>query len=282
MKLVRLNFVFVAISILLFPYIIIAQNLSKQLPLEVSFRKSFLGGSYVLQLKNTSDSLLNIWIDARDKKAFFKLRPNVMKSIGWAQGFRFDANDIFVIGADGYNIFKGTMPSEEINEFRIDFSKNGGVIISLSKSFIQKQISEQIKLPIKEKIPNIAQFEINQMPLIFFQDNSNKIYVKIDLQTFIFSGKIKLPVKIITSFVPNFNPSTGEVIASQSYIEELGIENLPENLFKDLKNLMNEIILRLFSEIVVFKLDKTILKYCDLLNVRNVIIKNRRLQIEIL
>ena len=272
----------VLLSLFVFLANIHSQSLTKQVPIETSFRKSFLGGSYVLQVVNTSESALVIWLDARGKADYFTLYPGTMKSIGWAQGYRFDANEIFFIGAEGYEIFRGSTPSAEINEIRYGFTDNGALTINLSQTYLQRQLPNYISLPIKVKHPKIAELKVNEMPQIVFVDRSDKIYAQVDIVATVFSGKVDIPIKTIVSFVPSFNRSTGAIEASQIYVDNLTIENLPEEWFTEIKNFINNLTTALFSKVQIHQLDEKTLKYCNFFNVRQITVNNRRLQIELL
>jgi hypothetical protein len=198
----RIKFLIILVLFVVFYSTSYSQSQKIPLPVEVTYRKSFLGGSYVLQVKNTSDTKLKIWLDAREQIANFSIPPGKTKDIGWAQKFRFDANDVFFIGAEGYDTYNGVMPSTELSEVRIDFSNDGSLTINLSQSFLQKQLEKNLKLPIKEKYPKIMELEINEMPQINLRDRSDRIYVDVVLEAILFSLKVHVPVNVTASFVP--------------------------------------------------------------------------------
>jgi len=259
-----------------------AQSETKPLPVQVTVRKSLLGGSYVLQIKNTSSLPLEIWLEAREKYATFNIPADKMKEIGWAQGFRFDANDVFVIGSNGYDIIRQTMPSNELSEFRVDYSNNEGLTVNLSQSYLQKQISKSSKLPINKNYHKIIEIELNEIPQIILKDGSDKIHANVRLQTKTFSGKVKIPINASISFMPYYNSSTGELLASQINVDDMNINSLPNNIFSDVTNIMNSLLPIWFSEMRIFQIDNTTLKYLKLLNVRQISIHNRRLVINLL
>jgi hypothetical protein len=259
-----------------------AQSETKPLPVQVTVRKSLLGGSYVLQIKNTSSLPLEIWLEAREKYATFNIPADKMKEIGWAQGFRFDANDVFVIGSNGYDIIRQTMPSNELSEFRVDYSNNEGLTVNLSQSYLQKQISKSLKLPINKNYHKIIEIELNEIPQIILKDGSDKIHANVRLQTKTFSGKVKIPINASISFMPYYNSSTGELLASQINVDDMNINSLPNNIFSDVTNIMNSLLPIWFSEMRIFQIDNTTLKYLKLLNVRQISIHNRRLVINLL
>lgn len=259
-----------------------AQPQTKTLPVQITFRKSLLGGSYVLQIKNISSMPLEIWLDAREKHATFNIPANKMKEIGWAQGFRFDANDVFVIGSNGYDTIRQTMPSNELSEIRVDFSNNEGLTVNLSQSYLQKQIAKSLKLPLNKKIQKIIEIELNEVPQIILKDGSDKIHAFVRLQTKTFSGKVIIPVNISISFRPYYNSSTGEILASQINVDDMNINNLPNNIFSDVTNIINSLLPIWFSEIKIFQIDNNTLKYLKLLNVRQISVHNRRLVINLM
>ncbi len=259
-----------------------SQQQSKPLPVVISCRKSFLGGSYVLQIKNTSASSLKIWIDARGKIATYNIPAGRMKKIGWVQGFRFDANDIYFIGSDGFNTIKQVMPSKELSAIRLGFSNDGALTINLSQSFLQKQLNKYLKLPISQNYPKIIDIELNQRPKIILKNISDKIYVDVVLQTISFSGKVHVPINLVVSFIPSYATGTGAIMASQIKVDDINIGGFPKQWFSQVTDIINKLIPIWFSNIKLFQIDKTTLKYCKFFNVRKIKVKNRRLVIELL
>ncbi len=259
-----------------------AQPQTKALPVQVAYRKSLLGGSYVLQIKNASSEPLEIWIESREKCATFNITADKIKEIGWAQGFRFDENDVFVIGSNGYDIIRKTMPSNELSDIRLDFSNNGGFTLNLSQSFLQKQIAKSLKLPINKKYQNIIEIELNEVPQLILKEGSDKIHANVRLKTITFSGKVIIPVNASISFMPYYNSTTGEIFASQINVDDMNINGLPNNIFSDVTSIINGLLPRWLSEMRIFQIDKTTLKYLKLLNVRQMNVQNRRLVINLL
>lgn len=276
MKLLFILIVFIAFSQTNFP-----QVQTKPLPVEVTCRKSLMGGSYVLQIGNTSSSQLEIWLDAREKYSTFLIPAGKFKEIGWAQGFRFDANDVFFIGADGYDTLRKAMPSAELSSFRLGFSKEGALTINLSQSFLQDQLSKCLKLPIKQN-SKILNVEISEIPQIILRDRSDRIYANAKLQTTSFSGKVHIPINVTISFVPSYIPKTGEIIASQINIDDININGFPKEWLTEVTSIINQLIPVWFSNVQIYHLDKTILKYCQFFNVRQVSVHEGRLEIALL
>jgi hypothetical protein len=258
------------------------QSQTKPIPVVVTFRKSLLGGSYVLQLQNTSNEQLNLWLDAREKIFTFLIPAGKMKEIGWAQGFRFDANDLFFIGADGYDTIRQAMPNTELSSCRISFSKDGSLTINLSQSFLQDLLPKFLELPIKETYSNVLEVAINDIPQIILRDRSDRIYANVAIQVTLFSGKVHIPINTNCSFVPFYIPSNGMLGASQIKVENIDINALPKEWLEEVTNIINKLLPIWFSKLEIYKLDKTTLKYCKFLNVRQISVHNGRLEIILL
>ncbi len=276
----KLKFIFLFLTI--FYSTGFSQSQSKKLPIEVTCRKSFLGGSYVLQIKNTSTAPLNIWLTAREKYAEYTILPASIKDIGWVQGFRFDENDVFFIGSDGYDTLKQVMPSTGLHDIRIDFADNGALTVNLSQTELQKVANKYLKVPFKQSYPNFADFEITEVPQILLKNGSNKIYLNAVIHVVIFSGKVNIPVNIAGSFIPYYIPSTGAVMSSQLTLENINISNLSGEVFDKVKSIVNELVPIWFSNLQLYKVNNTILKYCKFFNVHKISVQNNRLVIELL
>lgn len=113
------------------------QSQARPLLIAVTCRKSFFEGSYVLQIRNSSNEKLNLWLQAKGNISSFLLSAGKMVEFGWAQGYRFDANNLFLIGGSGFDTIRQVMPNIELSPRRIGFSKDGGLAFSLSESFLQ-------------------------------------------------------------------------------------------------------------------------------------------------
>jgi hypothetical protein len=277
----KVRLLFIVVAFLAFLATSFSQLQTNPLPVEVSCRKSLIGGSYVLQIGNTSSSQLNIWLDAREKFATFLIPAGKSKEIGWVQGYRFDANDVFFIGSDGYDTLRKAMPCAELSTFRIGFSNDGALTINLSQSFLQNQLSKYLRLPIKQN-SKILDVEVNEIPQIILRDRSDRIYANVNLQTTSFSGKVHIPIKVAISFVPSFIPSTGVIIASQITVDNININGLPKEWLTEVTTIINQLLPVWFSSIQIYRLDKTTLKYCEFVNVRQVSVHDGRLEIELL
>jgi hypothetical protein len=258
------------------------QSQTKPLPLVVTYRKSFTGGSYVLQLQNTSPEQVSIWLDAREKIATYLIPAGKMKEIGWAQGFRFDDNDNFFIGGDGYDTLRQTMPNTGLSAYRISFSKDGSLTINLSQSYIQGLLPKYLELPVKQTHSNIFEVAITDLPQIILKDRSDRIYANVLVHLALFSGKIKIPMNTSLSFVPLFDPTKGNISASQIKVENIEINAVPKEWLDDVTRIINQLIPIWFSKLELAQLDKTTLKYCRYFNVREINVRNGRLEIVLL
>ncbi|MGD1046650.1 MAG: hypothetical protein ABR936_15185 [Bacteroidota bacterium] len=282
MKILKVRWLFFILATLSFLTNEFLQSQTKPLPIVVTCRKSLLGGSYVLQLQNTSIEQLNIWLDAREKIATFLIPAGKMKEVGWAQGFRFDANDLFFIGADGYDTIRQSMPNNELSSIRVGFSKDGGLTINLSQSFLQYLLPKIFELPIKITSSNVLEVSINDMPQIILEDMSDKIYANVVIQVIPFSSKVHIPINTSVSFVPFYIPSTGVLGVSQIKVENIDIVALPKEWLEEVTKIINNLIPIWFSKLEIYQLDKTVLKYCKFFSVRQISIHNRRLEIILL
>jgi len=247
---------------------------TKPLPVSVTCRKSFLQGSYVLQIQNTSNEQLRLWLQAKGKISPFVLPAGKMEEFGWAQGFRFDANNVFAMGADGYDTLKQRMPNGELNPFKIDFAEDGSLAISLSQSYLQERVPKFIKLPIKQRASNIFEISLNQIPQIILEDGSERIFSDATLQASVMSGRLRFPVVASVSFVPSYSPSTGEISATQIKIENIDVNVpnsdiglLPQDWREQVSQVINNILPVVFAKFVFYKIEKNWLK--EILNAVN-------------
>src|SRR5208283_593616 len=99
------------------------QSQTKPLPITVRCRESTFEGSYVLQIQNSSNEKLDLWLQAKGKISPFLLPAGKMVEFGWAQGYKFDSNNLFLIGGNGYDTTKGLMPNVELSPIRITAPK---------------------------------------------------------------------------------------------------------------------------------------------------------------
>jgi hypothetical protein len=258
------------------------QSQNKSLPLVVTYRKSFLGGSYVLKLQDTSSEQLNIWLDAREKIATFLIPAGKMIEIGWAQGFRFDDNDNFFIGGDGYDTIRQTMPNTGLSPCRIRFLKDGSLTINLSQSYLQGLLPKFLELPVKGNYSNILEVAITELPKIILKDRSDRIYANVLVHLTFISGKINIPTKANLSFVPFYVPEKGSLGASQIKVENIEINAVPKDWLKEVTKIINQLLPLWFSKLEFAQLDITTMKYCKYFNVREVNVRNGRLEIVLL
>lgn len=188
---------------------------TKSLPISVTCRKSFLQGSYVLQIQNSSNEDLDLWLEAKGKTTSFVLPAGKMKEFGWAQGYKFDAKNLFLIGGTGYDPINKRMPEDELSPWRIGFSKEGGLALSLSQSFLQDRLPKYLQLPIMEKPTNYLEVSLNQIPMIILKEGSDRIYTDATFEGSLSSGRVRLSIVASASFIPSYASATGEVTASQ-------------------------------------------------------------------
>ncbi len=261
---------------------------AQPIPISVTCRKSFLQGSYVLVVQNTSNGRLHLWLQAKGKNTAFELDAGKMEEFGWAQGYRFEANNLFAIGGDGYQTLEQRMPNVELNPVKIDFSNDGGLAMSLSQSYLQERLPKHLKLPIT-KASSGFEISLNQMPQIILKNGSERIYSDATLQASVFSGRVRFPLAATVSFVPSYFPSSGEVAATQIKVEniDVNIPNsdiglLPANWREQATQIINNILPGLFDKFVVYKIEKKWLK--NILNAVNLRAKviDGRLEIIIL
>jgi hypothetical protein len=252
---------------------------SKPLPVSVSCRKSFWGKSYVLQVQNLSNTELTIWLQAKGKTASFDIAPGKVKDIGWAQDFSFDANNHFALWAVGYDTLRQVMPSTELAPWRITFTHDRGLALSLSKSFVQEQLSKNMGLPIKERASNLFEVSLNNPPQIDLREGSERVYAEAILQASTFSGKLRFPILTKVSFLPSYSPSTRQLVASQIVVDKIDVKFLPAEWTEVATEFLNRIIPVIFSKVVIYQLDKKEQKYARFLHVRDVRVNDGRLEV---
>lgn len=251
----------------------------KYIPIDVSVRTSFFGGSYVLQLKNRSSQQLQIWLAAKEKVATYHIPTGETKDIGWVQGFRFDANDLFFVWGEGYDTIKQAMPSNELSPWKVTVPKEGGLAVSFSQSFLQDQLLKQIKLPIKKYYPKALELEISEIPQIILKEESDRFYTTVIIHTKLFSGKLNVPINTTVSFVPFYTPANGVISASQIRIDNIDVNILPKNWLGEVTEIINTLLPALFATYDLFQINKSDLKYINLINVRQIVIRDGRLEI---
>ena len=261
-------------------------SLSSQIktpPISVSSRKSFLQGSYVLQIQNSSNEDLDLWLQAKGKTTQFALSAGKMKEFGWAQGYKFDANNAFLIGGKGYNPISKRMPENELSPWRIGFSKEGGLSLSLSQSFLQNRLPKYLDLPIKEKPTRYLEISLSIIPKIILNEGSDRIYTDATLKGSLFSGKARFPIVASASFIPSYVPASGEVTATEIRIENIDVKIpntdmsiFPKEWLDETNRFVNNIMPALFSKYVIYKIEKKwIQKLAKSANLRTKVIDGR-------
>jgi hypothetical protein len=255
------------------------QSQNKPLPVALTIRNAFNNRSYVLQIRNSSDRALNLWLQAKGIRSSFLLPAGKLVEYGWAQGYHFDANNTFFIGEDGYDTIKNVMPNIELSPWRLQHRKEGGFELSFSKYYIQKQ-AENFKLPIKQTFSSI-EIEINQLPQIELKDGSNKMYAHCILEASVAGRKIPFPITTTLSFIPEYVPATGQLVAFQIQIENVDNGIFPQQYVDDATKLVNAFLPAFFSNYVLYTVDKTLLPFAKLFKVQDARVSDGRLELSI-
>ncbi len=259
----------------------VLQAQTKPLPVSIAARKSLWGKSYVLQLTNLSREQLTVVLLAKEKTASFAIPAGQKKDIGWAQGFSFDANNHFAVTADGFDTIKQVMPSTELAPWKLTFTEDRGLAISLSKSLLQQELPKNLGLPIKQKASNVFEISLSDSPVLDLREGSNRIYADATLHASIL-GKVKFPVLAKVSFVPSYSGSTRQLIASEILVDQIDVKLLPAEWTEVARQIVNEIIRASFSKVVLYELDRSEQKYAKLTRLRDVRVKDGRLEMLIL
>lgn len=265
--------------------ITIGDDLSSQikpLPIKTNVRKSFFGGSYVLQVHNTSDNEITLWLGAKEKTESYMLQTGESKDIGWAQGFRFEANDAYFLWADRCDTIRQMMPSDELSQWRLQFTERGGFVLNLSQSYVQNRLQEEVKIPFEQSYSNNLCVAIENYPQVIFRDGSNRIFAEVPITTKWFRTSPKVLIKTTISFVPIYEPSSGKVFATDLQINNIDINLVPKEWLSNFKDIINQLLVVLFKPFVIFQLDKSILKYAKFFKVREMIVHDGRLEIHFL
>ena len=71
-------------------------------------------------------------------------------------------------------------------------------------------------------------------------------------------------------------------MASQITIDEIDIKGLPKECLADVTSIIKQLLPEWFSTYQIKRLDKTILKYCNLINVSHIWVQDGRLEVELL
>jgi hypothetical protein len=253
------------------------QSQNKPLPVNITCRKALITRSYVLQLLNTSNETLSLWLQAKGKTSPFILRGNKMLEFGWAQGYHFDANNLFLIGGDGYDTIKQVMPAIELSPWRIGLSKDGGGLnVSFSKSFLQDQLAKHLKLPIIQKASNALEISLDQMPQIVLEEGSDRIYANVTFQASIFSKVGPIPLAASVSIIPFYNQATGKFGVTQIKVENIDMNLLPKEWFDQATQIVNQILPIVFAKYVIHQLEqKWLINIGKVVDLRTKIIDGR-------
>jgi hypothetical protein len=248
---------------------------TKSIPITVTCRESFLKGSYVLQIQSLSNDKLNLWLQAKGKTFQFLLPAGKMIEFGWAQGYKFDANNLFLIGGSGFDTIKQEMPNTELSPWRIGFA-DGGLALSLSQSFLQTRLPKYLELPVKENISHNFYVAINQVPQIILKEGSDRVYSNAILEVSITSLNLHVPVVASVSFVPFYVASTGQIIASQIKVENIDMNVLPKEWLDETTKIANNVLPVLFAKYIFYQLEqKWLLKVAKAVHLRTKVIDGR-------
>jgi hypothetical protein len=258
------------------------QAQTRPLPVAVTYRKAILSRSYVVQIRNSSNETLSLWIEAKGKTSPFVLRAGRIVEFGWAQGYHFDANNLFRIGGTRYDTREYVMPDVELSPWRITFANDAGLALSLSQSYLQGELPKFLELPVEENVSHVLEIALNQVPEIALKEGSDRIYANAILQASIFSGKVHVPITADVSFVPFYTSANGQITASQIKVENIEIKGLPKEWVNSATQIVNKILPAVFAKFVIYRLDKHQSKIAKLLNVRSVRVSDGRLEILIL
>lgn len=229
----------------------------QHIPVNVTYRKAILTRSYVLQIQNASNETLDLWLQAKGKITTFTISSGKTIDFGWAQGYHFDANNLFLIGGSGFDTLKYVMPNVELSPWRITFPSGGGLALSLSQYILQQQIAKGLKIPIKIYSSRIFNLSINQVPQIILKETSNRIFINSVLQVSLFSNNVIVPIEVILSCVPSYDRLTGQLIASQIKVENINLNTLQSQYMNETTQIINQLLPSLFNKYVVFQLKKS-------------------------
>ena len=268
----RLKLVSVFLLIIFFkPFSTDVYSQKRPLPIAVSFRSSILQGSYVLQLQNTANENLNLWLQAKGKISQFTITAGKSVNFGWLQGYRFDANNRFSIWGDEYDTLKYNLPNTELSPWRISFPNDGGLALSFSQTFVQGEMEKYLKakLPINLNSSRIIDISLNQLPQIVFIEGTDRIYANIVFQASIFSSKIHFPINVYSSCIPFYDKSNGQIEVNQIKVENININGIPEEYLHEATKVVDAILPLVFNQYVIIKLKKEWqLKITRLVNLR--------------
>lgn len=255
------------------------QSQNNPLPVAITIREANITRSYVLQIKNSSYMALNLWMQAKGKKDSFLLPAGKLKEYGWAQGYHFDARNTFFIGADGYDTIKNVMPNVELSPMRLEHRKSEGFDLSFSQYYVQKK-AKDFNFPVRQSFSTVR-IEINQVPQMELKEGSNRMFAHSILEAWVSDVKIPVPILATLSFIPEYIPATGKLVASQ-----IQIERIPSGIFaqQDVDNatvLINALLPEVFSNYVLYTVPKALLPFAKLFRVQEARVNDGRLELSI-
>jgi len=251
------------------------QSQTRPLPIIVTCRESSLRGSYVLQVQNSSNDKLDLWLQAKGKVSPLLLPAGKMVEIGWAQGYRFDANNLFLIGGSGYDTIRQVMPNVELSLMRLEHRKEGGFELSFSQSYVQKK-AQDFKLPIKVSYSR-GDIEIKEVPQMELREGSNRMYAHCVVEASGARGRIPLTL----SFIPEYIPATGQLVASQIQIEKSDQGIVLQQYIDFATDLVNAFLPAVFSNYVLYTVPKSLLPAAKLFRVHDASVTDGRLVLAI-
>ncbi len=259
----------------LFTALALPQTTLKNAPINVSCRLSAFEGSYVLIVQNLSAENLDLWLRAKGKLTELHLTANSKKEIGWAQGFKFDANNHFYIWGNGYDTLHQTMPEKELSPWRIGFA-DGGLALSLSKYLLQSQLEKHLTLPMKKKALKAIDIEMNHAPIIVLKEGSERIYANVKLQPSLLHVNLSKPITVSASFIPYYKQANGQICATQIRVEEMLLDDAPNDLLNNITPAVNALITELFSSYVMYQIENSFLiKLAKVVNLRGKVLDGR-------
>lgn len=254
---------------------------NRPIPITIGIRRAIITRSYVLQIQNSSKDSLNLWLQAKDQIFPFLLPVGKMKEFGWRQGFHFDAKNLFRIGASGYDTLTSMMPDSELAPWRIDFPKEGGLGLSFSQSYLQDQ-AKNLKLSFKKELSPAVEITLNQVPEIELKEGSDRIYANLIFQASLFSRNLNVPIVARISFIPFYDPTSGQITTSQIRLEGIEINPLLSEYLKQITQTVNDILPIFSNRYVIRQLSKTEMMFAKLGNMRDARVIERRLEFSIL
>ena len=259
-----------------------SQTQKRHLPVAVTYRKALLTRSYVLQIQNSSNEGLNLWLQAKGKISQFLLPVGKTREFGWAQGYHFDANNLFRIGGDGYDTIISVMPNIELAPWRFSFPRDGGLGLSFSQSYIQEKLVGALKLPLKIDSSSIVQMSVKPAPQIIFREGSDKIYANVFLEASLVNGNLQFPIVTSASFIVYYDAVDRQLGVSQIKLENIDVKGFPKEYLDGANQIVNRAVTLLFSNKVILQLeDSWVLKIAKFFSLRTRV-SDSRLEILIL